>query len=170
VSAVWLWAVAVLRGRARMTLLLAVLVGLTGGVVLAAVAGTRRTDAALPRFVARDHTIDALVYPQEDFESRDPLAWQLQELAALPEVAGATRVRSVLLTGLDQPGSTDRRAVWAAVPMDPGGSRIYGHPHIGHGDAVVGEPELGVLDQVADDSGVVVRCHARVLLRGADGG
>jgi hypothetical protein len=128
VSAVWLWAMAVLRGRARMTLLLAVLVGLTGGVVLAAVAGARRTDAALPRFVARDHTIDALVYPPVAFESRDPLAWQLQELATLPEVTGATRVTSVLLTGLDQPGSTDRRAVWAAVPMDPGGSRIYGRP------------------------------------------
>jgi hypothetical protein len=128
VSAVWLWAMAVLRGRARVTLLLAVLVGLTGGVVLAAVAGARRTDAALPRFVARDHAIDALVYPPEEFQPRDPLKWQLQELAALPEVAGATRVMSVFLTGLDQPAATDRRAVSAVVPMDPGGSRILGRP------------------------------------------
>jgi hypothetical protein len=128
VSAVWLWAMAVLRRRARATALLAVLVGLTGGVVLAAAAGARRTDAALPRFVARDHTIDALVYPPVEFEPRDPLAWQVRELASLPEVAGATRVTSVVLTGLDQPGSTNRRPVSAVVPMDPGGSRIFGRP------------------------------------------
>src|SRR5829696_655281 len=36
----------------------------------------------------------------------------------------------------------------------------HGDPHVGDGDAGVGEAELGVLDQVADDGGVVVRCHA----------
>jgi hypothetical protein len=35
-----------------------------------------------------------------------------------------------------------------------------GDPQVGHGDAVLGEAELGVLDEVADDGGVVVRCHA----------
>jgi hypothetical protein len=30
---------------------------------------------------------------------------------------------------------------------------------VGHGDAGVGEAELGIVDQVADDGGVVVRCH-----------
>jgi hypothetical protein len=38
--------------------------------------------------------------------------------------------------------------------------------HVRDGDAVVGEAELGVLDQVADDGGVVVRCHVHVLLPG----
>jgi hypothetical protein len=32
-------------------------------------------------------------------------------------------------------------------------------PHIRDGDTGVGEAELGVVDQVADDGGVVVRCH-----------
>jgi hypothetical protein len=38
------------------------------------------------------------------------------------------------------------------------------HAQVGHGDAVCGEAELGVLDQVADDGGVVVGCHLLVLL------
>src|SRR5512132_70303 len=88
VSAVWLRASAQLRGRARATLLLAVLVGLAGGMVLAAVAGARRTDAALPRFLARDRTIDAVVeLPEAGLQPRpDTLGRQLRTLAALPEV------------------------------------------------------------------------------------
>src|SRR5829696_4611738 len=43
-----------------------------------------------------------------------------------------------------------------AVLLDPLGHR---DPQVGHGDAGVGEAELGILDQVADDGGVVVRCH-----------
>jgi hypothetical protein len=34
----------------------------------------------------------------------------------------------------------------------------HGHPEVGHGDAVSGEADLGVLDEVADDGGVIVRC------------
>jgi len=43
-----------------------------------------------------------------------------------------------------------------AVLLDPLGD---GHAQVGDGDAVLGEAELGVFDQVADDGGVVVRCH-----------
>ena len=53
-----------------------------------------------------------------------------------------------------------------AVLLDPLGDR---DPQVGDGDAVVGEAELGVVDQVADDGGVVVRCHdscSLLLLRG----
>jgi hypothetical protein len=39
-----------------------------------------------------------------------------------------------------------------AVLLDPLG---HGHAQVGHGGAVVGEAELGVLDQVADDGGVL---------------
>jgi hypothetical protein len=53
-----------------------------------------------------------------------------------------------------------------AVLLDPLGD---GHPEVGHGDAGVGEADLGVLGQVADDGGVVVRCHAHVLLAHAGG-
>src|SRR5215218_1620193 len=44
----------------------------------------------------------------------------------------------------------------------------HGHPEVGDGDAVVGEADLGVVGQVADDGGVVVRCHADLLLPSAD--
>jgi hypothetical protein len=43
-----------------------------------------------------------------------------------------------------------------AVLLDALGDR---HPQVGHGGAVVGEAQLWVLDQVADDGGVVVACH-----------
>jgi hypothetical protein len=36
----------------------------------------------------------------------------------------------------------------------------HGDAQVGHGDAARGEAELGVVEQVADDGGVVVRCHA----------
>src|SRR4029453_5470769 len=43
-----------------------------------------------------------------------------------------------------------------AILLDPLG---HGRPHVRDGDAVIREAELGVVDQVADDGGVVVRCH-----------
>jgi hypothetical protein len=41
--------------------------------------------------------------------------------------------------------------------LDPLG---HGHAQVGGGDAARDEAELGVVDQVADDGGVVVRCSA----------
>src|SRR5438309_11490647 len=51
VSAVWMAARAQLRHRWGATIALALLVGLTGGVVIAAVAGASRTDSAMLRLV-----------------------------------------------------------------------------------------------------------------------
>jgi hypothetical protein len=45
-----------------------------------------------------------------------------------------------------------------AVLLDPLGNR---DPQVGHGDAARGEAEFRIVDQVADDGGVVVRCHNR---------
>jgi hypothetical protein len=58
----WMRARAQLRGRARANLFLALLVGLAGALVLAAAAGARRSEAALPRFLAANQTVDAAVY------------------------------------------------------------------------------------------------------------
>jgi hypothetical protein len=98
VSAVWLRASAQLRGRARATLLLAVLVGLAGGMVLAAVAGARRTDAALPRFLARDHAADAIIFlsdagqqirPDQFVKPRSPWRpWSPASLSGSPSGGG----------------------------------------------------------------------------------
>jgi hypothetical protein len=60
-AAVWARARAELRRRWRATVLLAVLVGLAGGVVLAAVAGARRTGSAVDRFLAYNRPMDVSV-------------------------------------------------------------------------------------------------------------
>ena len=60
-AAVWVRPPAELRRRWRATILLTVLVGLVGGVVLAAVAGARRTDSAVDRFLAYNRPMDVSV-------------------------------------------------------------------------------------------------------------
>jgi hypothetical protein len=60
-AAVWVRARAELRRRWRATILLTVLVGLAGGVVLAAVAGARRTGSAVDRFLAYNRPMDVSV-------------------------------------------------------------------------------------------------------------
>src|SRR5437588_9985337 len=61
VSAVWMAARAQLRHRWGATIALALLVGLTGGVVIAAVAGASRTNSAMQRFVKFSRPEDAYV-------------------------------------------------------------------------------------------------------------
>jgi hypothetical protein len=57
-------AAAELRRRWKATVLLAVLIGLTGGVVLAAVAGARRTDTVMDRFLAYHQATNVAVEVQ----------------------------------------------------------------------------------------------------------
>jgi hypothetical protein len=117
VNAVWLRARAQLRGRAQATVLLLVLVGVAGGVVLAAVAGARRSDAALPRFLAASQTTDATVWfltgPRGGQPAQSELAEELRAVAALPpgprQSRGLHRMsehawRWNLAPGLDQRG------------------------------------------------------------------
>src|SRR5437763_12525603 len=61
VSAVWMAARAHLGRRWGATAALVLLVGLTGGVVIAAIAGASRTDSAMKRFVAYSRPEDAFV-------------------------------------------------------------------------------------------------------------
>src|SRR5437667_12530797 len=61
VQAVWMAARAQLRRRWGATVALALLVGLAGGVVLAAVAGASRTETAMKRFVDYSRPEDAYV-------------------------------------------------------------------------------------------------------------
>ena len=55
---VWMIARSQLRRRRGATILLALLVGLAGAVVIAAVAGASRTDSAMKRFVAYNRPED----------------------------------------------------------------------------------------------------------------
>ena len=59
--AVWARARAELRGRLWSWVAIAALVGLAGGVVIAAAAGARRTDTAYPRFLATHTPADVIV-------------------------------------------------------------------------------------------------------------
>src|SRR5436305_14275559 len=61
VQAVWMAARAQLRRRWGATVALVLLVGLAGGVVIAAIAGASRTDSAMKRFVAYSRPEDAYV-------------------------------------------------------------------------------------------------------------
>src|SRR5436305_12507885 len=60
-QAVWMAARAPLRRRWGATVALVLLVGLAGGMVIAAVAGASRTDSSMKRFVAFSRPEDAYV-------------------------------------------------------------------------------------------------------------
>ncbi|HEX9312155.1 MAG TPA: FtsX-like permease family protein [Actinomycetota bacterium] len=62
-GAVWMRVRSELRSRFPAAVTLAVLVGLMGGVVIAAAAGARRTETAYPRFVRAQHGLDLVVNP-----------------------------------------------------------------------------------------------------------
>ena len=124
-GAVWLRARAQLRGRLLASLALALLVGLSGGVVLAAVAGARRSDAALPRFIAVSHTIDATVWftgRRGGQPSRTDIARELDAVAALPQVRSAQRVVSLIMSGSDPLGPTppSRQLGWVGLDVNVG--------------------------------------------------
>jgi putative ABC transport system permease protein len=91
-----------LRARWRGWAVLALLVGLAGGAVLAAVAGALRTDSAYPRFLERSKAADVLVSP-----ANSGLGGYYSALARLPDVAAIAPV-----VGLD------------ALPLGPGGTPI----------------------------------------------
>ena len=82
-ATVWLELRADLRQRWRALLSLALLLGLIGGVVLAAAAGARRTDTAYPRLLSWASASQANIIPGADGYPADYYA----ALAKLPQVA-----------------------------------------------------------------------------------
>src|ERR1700733_4690317 len=70
------------RRRWRSLVLLGLLVGVTAGLALSAVAGARRTDSALPRLLAQTHASDAVVFASQV----NVLHPDWSRLAARPEV------------------------------------------------------------------------------------
>src|SRR5579859_6261477 len=73
-----------LRQQWRAWLALAVLLGIVGGIALAAAAGARRTDAAYPRLLRQSHAADLLVSP-----ARSGFHGYFRALGRLPEVSSA---------------------------------------------------------------------------------
>jgi ABC-type antimicrobial peptide transport system permease subunit len=134
VSAVWLRARAQLRGRAQATVLLLVLVGVAGGVVLAAVAGARRSDAALPRFLAASQTTDATVWfltgPRGGQPAQSELAQEMRTVAALPQVRAVERGSALIISVVDSAGPSPPRPQLAWVGLDRTGSELFNHPRL----------------------------------------
>jgi hypothetical protein len=154
----WLRAKAQLRGRAGASLLLVLLVGLAGALVLAAAAGARRSEAALPRFLAANRTMDAAVFVQPD-EPFDDLAQARRRLAALPEVRQVFRLTGALiLAGVDptDPGRWHRQL--GAVALDPGGSLGFGRPIVVAGRLA----DERRTDEAVVDEELAKRRHLRV--------
>jgi ABC-type lipoprotein release transport system permease subunit len=134
-GAVWLRARAQLRGRVGASLLLALLVGLAGGVVLAALAGARRSDAALPRFLAASRTTDTLVYVagprgRPGQPAQTDLGEELRAVAALPQVRAAQRLVPLIMSASDptSPARPSRQLGW--VGLDRPGNEGFGHPMV----------------------------------------
>jgi hypothetical protein len=129
-GAVWLRARAQLRGRLWASLLLVLLTGLTGGIVLAALAGAHRSDAALPRFLATSGTTDATVWflgPRGGQPARTDLAEELRVIDGLPQVRDAARV-AALIMAVSDPGGPSRQLGF--VGLDRPGQEAFGRPRL----------------------------------------
>lgn len=101
-SAVWFRAWADLRARWRAWAGLALLVGLSGGVVLAAAAGARRTQTAYPRMVDATRDADVLVGAEHT-----GLSGFYDEVGRLPGVVGIGELAGVNLVVVDAAGKPD---------------------------------------------------------------
>jgi hypothetical protein len=99
-AAVWVRARAELRARWRATVLLVVLVGLAGGVVMAAVAGARRTSSAVDRFLAYNRPMDVSV-----------TGLDMAAVGRLPQVVDADEGTLVPLVPATPPGPGDPRTI-----------------------------------------------------------
>lgn len=106
-TAVWARTRAELRHRWRATVLLAVLVGLAGGVVLAAVAGARRTDSAMDRFLTYNRPLN--VYLQAG-------NLDLKAVERLPQVADSDQGAYMALTPSTATGAPDLEALGSINP------------------------------------------------------
>lgn len=89
-TAIWVRARAEIRARWRAALSLALLVGISGGVVMAAAQGARRTDTAYPRFFRATHGIDIGV-AQLPFPGS--ARFDMARLRTLPQVLDSAEIR-----------------------------------------------------------------------------
>jgi hypothetical protein len=159
-GALWLRARAQLRGRARANLFLVLLVGLAGALVLAAAAGARRSEAALPRFLAANRTMDAAVLLPTAGPT-DDLAAARRRVAALPEVRQvfreSGRVGALILAGMDPADPAQWHRQLGTIALDPGGA-VFGRPIVVAGRL----PDEGRAEEVAVDEELAERRALRV--------
>ena len=116
--AVWMRSRAELRTRLGSVLVLALIVGVIGGVVIAAGAGARRTISAYPRFVKAENGLDVVVKATTGLKQYVPsLPTLTQEVQHLPEIKDQSLV--VKLNGyLQIPGRKAPGNVFPILPLD----------------------------------------------------
>src|SRR5438067_1820008 len=147
VAAVWMAARAQLRRRWGATVALALLVGLAGGVVIAAVAGASRTESAMKRFVAFSRPEEVFVSvngqavglgpaPGQQNAAPDPaaIAATLDDrarLVALPQVADVGRAPYMLMSP-DKAGN-ELGAINPFAAADGHAFRTFDRPLLLHG-------------------------------------
>lgn len=103
-TAAWMWARAELRARWRSWLVLGLLAGATAGIAAAGVAGARRSEAAVPGFVAaQPGELDAAVLPNDPAFDAD----QRAAVAALPEVRETLPFYVPFLLATQRPSGLD---------------------------------------------------------------
>jgi hypothetical protein len=156
----WLRARAQLRGRARATVFLAMLVGLAGALVLTAAAGARRSEAALPRFLAANQTVDASVIVLDPGPTGEKAR---RRVAALPEVRQVFRLTgwdagALILGGADPAEPSGWHRQLGTVALDPGGSVAFGRPIVVAGRL----PDERRPEEVAIDEELAARRGLRV--------
>ncbi|HET7720293.1 MAG TPA: hypothetical protein VFK43_10030, partial [Acidimicrobiales bacterium] len=92
------------RTRWRAWLGLAVIAGVVGGAVIAALAGARRTDTAYPRFVAGTKAFDVLVPNGGTTPENANRVFDFEQIRRLPEVEDVTLPRIYVPTGTTPSG------------------------------------------------------------------
>lgn len=121
-SAVWMRVRAELRGHLRGALVIGILLGLSGGVVLAAAIGARRTQTAYPRLLRDTRAVDALIGL---FVPPKPADAFFRAVAALPQVAEFGPLPGIRVFRVDASGRIDF-SMKALVPTDDQAFRRFG--------------------------------------------
>ncbi len=133
-----------LRRRWGSALLLAVLVGLVGAVVLASVAGARRTSSSLDRFERESLAADLEV--NAGFATPE----QLRELAQTPNVVEVAALRQLAIF------PEDRGGLPAAGPVDDAFGNTVDRARVIEGRQAHAVDELTIGEGLADELGVGV--------------
>ena len=117
-TAIWVRAFAEVRARWRTWLGLALIVGVGGGIVLAALAGARRTESAYPRFAESQRAADVLVAGASAFGIGSGV--DLDDVETLPEVDEVARaVVNLVFTGESDTGRPlDATDLFPVAPTD----------------------------------------------------
>jgi ABC-type lipoprotein release transport system permease subunit len=142
--AVWFVARTEVRKRWTGVVVLAVLVGIAGGAVLAAAAGARRTATALTRFEEASRTATF------ELEAGEVTREQLRELRAVPEVEGVGVLWQMAIVNLDA------GFLPIAAPKDSSFGRDVDLPRLVEGRVARAADELNIGESLAARLGLRV--------------